>query len=422
MNRATLETYFDWLNSYFIELGMNQTLSLALSTFINCILVALLVTLLDIATRKIIVTGFRVFSDKTKTTFDNFLVKSNFPRFVAHFVPVGVIWYVEPMLFKGYPSLSQFLLTTIDVYLVILSVLVFRSILRTTVNYLKTKDKYKDKPLESYVQVLMIFAWGIGLFLIISRLTGYQVKSLLTLGAASAALLLIFRDTILGFVASIQVTVNDIVRIGDWITFSKYGADGYVTEINLATVRVQNFDNTYTTIPTYSLTSDSFQNWRGMQESDGRRIKRSLHIKQGSVAFVSEEDISKLSQIELIATYLSDKESEISEFNKKSNADRNLLINGRNQTNLGVFRIYVENYLKSLSEINKGMFLMVRHLAPTAEGIPLEVYCFSKSKEWQEYEKIMSNIFDHLIAATPYFNLEIFEKPSSKDVIGLGNN
>ncbi|MDC8004364.1 mechanosensitive ion channel [Aureisphaera galaxeae] len=422
MNRESLATYFDWLNTYFVDAGMNPALALALSTIINCILVAAIVTLLDILVRKTIVTGFRIFSSKTRTTYDNYLVKSNFPRFVAHFIPVGVIWYVEPLLFKGYPPISEFLLIAIDVYIVILSVLVFRSILRTTTNYLKTKEEYRDKPLESYVQVLMIFAWGIGLFLIISRLTGYEIKSLLTLGAASAALLLIFRDTILGFVASIQVTVNDIVRIGDWITFSKYGADGYVTEINLATVRVQNFDNTYTTIPTYSLTSDSFQNWRGMQESGGRRIKRSLFIKQGSVKFLTEAQIAELSKIELITEYLSEKQTEIDSHNSDKNADKSLPINGRNQTNLGVFRIYVENYLNTLSGINKDMFLMVRHLSPTTEGIPMEVYCFSKSKEWQDYEKIMAHIFDHLIAATPYFQLELFEKPTSTDLVSLKKN
>ncbi|GAB5399577.1 MAG: mechanosensitive ion channel [Aureisphaera sp.] len=419
MNDDTLITYFEWLHNYFVDAGMNTSLSLGLSTLINCVLVAAVVTLLDIVVRKTIVTTFRLFSNKTKTTFDNYLVKSNFPRFVAHLIPVGILWYIEPFLFKGYPVFSSILLVTIDIYLVILGILIFRSILRTTANYLKTKDKYRDKPLESYVQVLMIFAWGVGLFLIISRLTGYEIKSLLTLGAASAALLLIFRDTILGFVASIQVTVNDIVRIGDWITFSKFGADGFVTEINLASVRVQNFDKTYTTIPTYSLISDSFQNWRGMQESDGRRIKRALYVKQGSVKFLDENELSKLSNIQLVSNYISEKQAEIELYNSANDVDRSLTINGRNQTNLGVFRIYIENYLLSQSGINKDMFLTVRHLDPTTEGIPIEIYCFSKTKEWQEYEKLMAHIFDHLIAAFPYFQLELFEKPTSSDLSEL---
>ena len=201
-------------------------------------------------------------------------------------------------------------------------------------NYSELKEKYHDKPIESYVQVLMIFAWGVGIFFILSLLSNFDIKSVATLGATSAVILLIFKDTILGFVASIQVSVNDIVRIGDWITFSKFGADGYVTEINLATVRVQNFDNTFTTIPTYSLIADSFQNWRGMQESKGRRIKRSIYIKQNSVAFLSEEKIEELKKIQLIQPYLEHREKEMRRVNKQIEADKSLSINGRNQTNL----------------------------------------------------------------------------------------
>jgi len=261
-----------------------------------------------------------------------------------------------------------------------------------------------------------MFAWGAAIFFAINVLTGYSVMSLATLGAASAVILLIFKDTILGFVASIQVSVNDIVRLGDWITFSKFGADGYVTEINLATVRVQNFDNTFTTIPTYSLIADSFQNWRGMQESDGRRIKRSLFIKQNSVKFLTEEDVESLKNIGLIKPYLEHREKDIKQFNKRNEVDKSMLINGRNQTNLGVFRKYADAFLHENPAINKEMFLMVRHLAPTENGIPIEIFCFSKDKRWENYEHIQADIFDHLIASIPYFGLELFENPSGKDL------
>ena len=239
------------------------------------------------------------------------------------------------------------------------------------------------------------------------------------MGAASAVLLLIFKDTILGFVASIQVSVNDIVRIGDWITFSKFGADGYVTEINLATVRVQNFDNTYTTIPTYSLIADSFQNWRGMQESKGRRIKRAIYIKQSSIKFLSSEDIERMKKIQLIKPYLEHREKEVSKYNRQAEANKQLLINGRNQTNLGVFRYYADAFLNENSAINKELFMMVRHLAPTDKGIPIEIFCFSHDKKWENYEHIQADIFDHLLAAVPYFDLEIFELPTGKDVQAL---
>lgn len=410
-----MEYYFDWLNSNFLELGMKVSSAMFLSTLIHCIVFALIIVLLDLFTRKIIVRAFRIFSNKTKTSYDDFLAKGNFPRFLAHFIPVGLIRYVAPFLFNSYSHISEFLIRATDVYLIVLGALIFRSVLRSTTNYLRTKNKYKDKPLESYVQVLMIFAWGIAIFFIINELTGYSIISLTTLGATSAALLLIFRDTILGFVASIQVSVNDIVRIGDWITVDKYGADGAVTEINLATVRVQNFDNTYTTIPTYSLISDSFQNWRGMQESDGRRIKRAIFIKQSSVSFISEEEITKLQKIEKVTDYIAHRQKDIDVSNHKNQVNKELTINGRNQTNLGVFRKYIDVYLHDNPAINEKMFLMVRHLAPTDKGIPIEVYCFSKDKKWENYEYIQADIFDHIIAAAPYFGLEIFELPTGKD-------
>ena len=310
-----------------------------------------------------------------------------------------------------------------QLYLVLLCVLVFRSILRTTNNYLNfSKEKYSDKPLESYVQVLMIFAWGVAIFFFVNILTGYNIKSLATLGAASAVILLIFKDTILGFVASIQVSVNDIVRIGDWITFSKFGADGYVTEINLATVRVQNFDNTFTTIPTYSLIADSFQNWRGMQESEGRRIKRSLFIKQNSIRFLSSEELEDLKKIQLIAPYIEHREKDVLKYNRATEADKSLLINGRNQTNLGIFRKYADAFLHENPAINKDLFLMVRHLAPTDKGIPLEIFCFCYDKRWENYEHIQADIFDHLISAIPYFGLELFESPTGTDFAKISLN
>ena len=415
MNATSIEYYFDWFNVYFVKLGMASSTSVLLSTLTNSIIFILFVILLDIITRKIIVHSFRIFSSKTKTSFDNFLVESNFPRFVAHVIPIVFILYVAPKIFKAYEFISQFLVNAADVYLIVLAVFVFRSVLRTTERYLKTIDRFRDKPLDSYSQVLMIFAWGVATFLIINELTGYSIISLTTLGATSAALLLIFRDTILGFVASIQISVNDIVRIGDWITFSKFGADGTVIEINLATLRVQNFDNTFTTIPTYSLISDSFQNWRGMEESPGRRIKRSIFIKQSSISFISESDIEALKKIEYVTDYIEHRQLDIVKDNNERNVNKELLLNGRNQTNLGVFRKYIDTYLRNNPAINKEMFLMVRHLSPTNQGIPIEIYCFSNDKKWENYESIQANIFDHLLAALPYFKLEVFELPTGQD-------
>lgn len=419
MNKETLQKYSCLLQEYLVGKGMVLEWAIFLNVVVNCIIVFFGIFIIDVVFRKFIIEAFKAFSNKTITTFDDYLVKSNFPKFIAHILPLIIFWHLIPIIFIESPIVTNFLLVVVQIFSVILFIYIFRSILRSTRNYLEENERFKDKPMESYVQVMMIFARGIGIFWIVQLITGYSVISLTTLGAASAVLLLIFKDTILGFVASIQVSVNDIVRIGDWITFSKFGADGYVTEINLATVRVQNFDNTYTTIPTYSLIADSFQNWRGMQESKGRRIKRAIYIKQSSIKFLSSEDIERMKKIQLIKPYLEHREKEVSKYNRQAEANKQLLINGRNQTNLGVFRYYADAFLNENSAINKELFMMVRHLAPTDKGIPIEIFCFSHDKKWENYEHIQADIFDHLLAAVPYFDLEIFELPTGKDVQAL---
>jgi miniconductance mechanosensitive channel len=419
MDTETLQAYSCILQDYLVNEGMTHGWAVFINVVVNCIIILVGVTILDIVFRKTIIQVFKAFSNKTISTFDDYLIKSNFPKYIAHVVPLIIIWYLIPIVFMESPFVIGLLLIVAKVYSVILFVLIFRSILRTTRNFMEESERYGDKPLESYVQVLMIFAWGIGVFLIINLLTGYSVTSLATLGAASAVVLLIFKDTILGFVASIQVSVNDIVRIGDWITFSKFGADGFVTEINLATVRVQNWDNTFTTIPTYSLIADSFQNWRGMQDSGGRRIKRSIYIKQTSIKFLSEEDLERLKKISLIKPYIEHRQRDIDKFNRLTEANKEVQINGRNQTNLGVFRYYIDAFLNENTAINKDLALMVRHLEPTEKGLPIEIYCFSKDKRWVNYEHIQADIFDHLLAATPYFDLEVFELPTGKDFKSL---
>ncbi|AVR46302.1 mechanosensitive ion channel protein MscS [Christiangramia fulva] len=397
--------------------GMNEVLAEYMNMLINLVILTLVVIGVNYLIKRFIIGTFKTFTNKTKTTFDDFLIKSNFPRYVGRIVPLYIVYYFFPLIFSEFPRTLEIFYKLFNIYVVILVVWIFRSIIRTTRNYLKTRPSFNDKPLESFSQVIMIFIWLIGIMFIFSELTGKSVIGFaISLGAASAVILLIFKDTILGFVASIQVSVNDIVRIGDWITFEKYGADGTVTEINLATVRVQNWDNTFTTIPTYSLISDSFQNWRGMLESPGRRIKRSIYIKQNSVKFLTPEDLKKLKNISLISPYLENRQAEINKYNESHNIDKSLLINGRNQTNLGVFRKYADSYLHEHSAVHKEMYIIVRHQAPTAQGIPLEILCFSKDKRWENFEYISADIFDHLIAAIPYFGLQLFENPSGDDV------
>ncbi|WP_310992021.1 mechanosensitive ion channel family protein [Aequorivita marina] len=415
MNTETLQAYSRIFQDYLIKEGMTYGWAVFINVVVNCIIAFSIIAIIDLIFKKTIVQAFKVFTDKTASTFDDYLVKSNFPNHVAHLIPLIIIWGLIPIIFEASPLIIKVLFVAAKVCLVVLAVLIFRSVLRSLRSFLEENERYGDKPLESYVQVLMIFAWGIGSFFIINLITGYSIISVATLGAASAVILLIFKDTILGFVASIQVSVNDIVRIGDWITFQKFGADGFVTEINLATVRVKNWDNTFTTIPTYSLIADSFLNWRGMEESDGRRIKRSIYIKQSSIKFLSEEDIKRFKKIGLVKSYIEHRQKDIDNFNELTEANKEVQINGRNQTNLGVFRYYIDAFLNANTAINKDMTLMVRPLAPTDKGVPIEIYCFSKDKRWVNYEHIQADIFDHLLAATSHFDLEIFELPSGND-------
>lgn len=418
-NKEGLEELICFFENLFIDQGMNASLAQYLNLFINLLIITFVVIGVNYLVKNFIIEAFKIFTNKTKTTFDDFLIKSNFPRYAGRIIPLVIIYTFFPLIFADFPSALEVFYFLFRIYIIILVIWIFRSLIRTTRNYLKTREEFNDKPLESFSQVIMIFIWIIGFMFIFAEVTGKSVVGFaISLGAASAVILLIFKDTILGLVASIQVSVNDIVRIGDWISFEKYGADGTVTEINLATVKVQNWDNTYTNIPTYSLISDSFQNWRGMQESPGRRIKRSVFIKQNSVKFLQQEEIERFKKIKLIKSYLENRQEEIDKFNQSNEIDKSVLINGRNQTNLGVFRKYVDSYLHEHSAVHKEMYIIVRHLAPTSNGIPLEILCFSRDKRWENYEYISADIFDHVIAAVPFFDLELFEAPSGDDIRG----
>lgn len=404
------------LRDYLIDQGVTLFWAKHINLLILLLIVGGLVFLIDWILRQIIIRSFVLFSEKTTTTFDDYLVQSNFPRYIAHIFPLWLLSIAFLVIFEEFPFWFKIFNTILSVYGIILIVKIIRSVLRSSKNYLRTKEQYADKPLDSYLQVILIFLWGVAGMFVIYVITGREVLSLFSLGAASAIILLIFKDTILGFVASIQVSVNDIVRIGDWITFSKFGADGTVTDINLATVRVQNWDNTYTTIPTYSLIADSFQNWRGMQDSGGRRIKRSVYIKQNSIKFLTPEKIEELKMIQLVKPYIEHRQREIERHNERVEADKSVLINGRNQTNFGVFRKYIDTSLRNNTGVNNNLMIMVRQLQPTPQGIPLEIYCFSADKRWESYEAIMSDVFDHIIASAPYFELELFEEPTGQDI------
>lgn len=402
--------FHDFLISLKLSSFYSEILNLLFLTFI----VFLIVGILNFFSKKIISRFFKSLSQNTKTNFDDYLVENKTPVYVSKLVPVFFIYWIIPFWFFDFEIIIDYAFLVLEIYTVLLAVWVIRSFLRATKSFLKTVDSFKDKPIESFVQVVLIFIWFVAILNIFSIITGKEITTFLTaMGALSAVILLIFKDTILGFVASIQLSTNDLIRIGDWITMKQYGADGDVIEINLNSVKIQNFDKTITTIPTYKLISDSFKNWRGMSESSGRRIKRSLLIKGSSIKFMNSKELTELKKIKLIQNFLDIKEKEIEDYNSNLDMDKSVLVNGRNLTNLGLFRNYIEMYLDGASVINSEMTVMCRQLSPSPHGIPLEIYAFSKNKEWKDYEHIMSDIFDHLLASLNTFQLELFEFPSS---------
>jgi miniconductance mechanosensitive channel len=406
------------LYDYLITIGLSESAAKYLNMFLLLAALLILVFLIDFIVRKIILKFFTQFSKTTKTNFDDLLVKNKTPRNMAHIIPLIIALELSPIVFVDFDYFGAIIEKGLRLFAIVLILWIVRSILSTFKDYLKTLESSKDKPIDSYIQVFMIFAWVFGILASFAIITGIEfIKFITTIGAASAVMILVFKDTILGFVASIQVSINDMVRIGDWITFEKYGADGDVTEINLSTVKVQNFDKTITTIPTYALISDSFKNWRGMEDSGGRRIKRALNIKLASVCYVTQEHVNELKKIQSITAYLEMRQADIEVYNATNNIHKELLLNGRNLTNIGIFRKYIETYIENHSGIHKEMIIMVRQLAPGTQGIPIEIYAFSRDKRWENYEYIMADIFDHVIAAVPYFNLEIFELPSNSSFL-----
>ena len=409
-----LEKIFNFLYPVFRDWGMSRNVASYTSLIFNIAILIALAYVIYYAAKFLLVTLTAVFAQRTKTKFDDYLIQNKTTRYTAYLIPFFFIYKAVPVILDKYEYWESIFGKIVGIYIVLLGLWIVRTVFNSLRDYLKQKPEYSDKPIDSFVQVIMIVLWIFGVAMIISTLFGIKKGELLTiLGTLSAIIILIFRDTILGFVSSVQVAINDMVRIGDWITMDKFGADGDVIEINLTTVKVRNFDNTITTIPTYALSSDSFQNWRGMQKSDGRRIKRHVLIKSSTIRFLNDEDLHQLKKVQLITSYIDSRQAEIDKYNDLRGIDKTLSLNGRNMTNLGLFRKYIMQYLNDHPGLNKNMHIMCRQLQSTAHGVPLEIYVFSSDKRWANYEYIMADIFDHVMASVRYFDLEIFELPSS---------
>ena len=343
----------NWLTEFFNYFNADKQTILYGTLVINFILLFVLVKILDAFAKKILIHVLQFLADKTASRFDDLLIKNKTAKYVAHIFPLLLVYKTVPVIMRRFIEWELLFIKGVKIYIIILLLWTIRSIFKTIRDYLKELPRYSDKPIDSYIQVIMIVLWMLGFSSVIFILFELKFFEIVTaFGSVSAVLLFIFKDSIMGFVASISVSVNDIVRIGDWITSDKFGADGDVIEINLATVKVRNFDNTTTTIPTYSLISDSFKNWRGMIESNGRRIKRHVLLKTKSVRFLEKEELKKYSEIQYMNSYINHRQSDIDKHNTTLEINKNLLLNGRNLTNLGLFRKFIQEYISHHPGIN----------------------------------------------------------------------
>jgi miniconductance mechanosensitive channel len=405
---------FNFIGRWTYDLLMHSGISPGVVKYLNAILLAFITVILVYLVHQVIRRILRIalirIIKNSRLEFFHHLLENRFAYYLALILPVIIINLALPVVFIDFPRFTRVFGALSDVYLVFVLIWLFMSVIRSGADSLRKKHAFKEKPIDSYLQIIRIIMMIMGAVVIFSTLTGKSPVAFFTaMGALSAVLLLMFKDTIMGFVASIQVSANDMVRIGDWITVSKYGADGDVIQINLTTVKIQNFDKTITTIPTYALISDSFQNWRGMSESGGRRIKRAIYIRQTSIRFIKPEELESFRKIQALTNYIDHRQKDIDKSNARNGIDKSLLVNGRNLTNAGLFRKYIDSYLAHHSGTNKKMTMMVRQLAPTPMGLPIELYVFTGTTKWVEYEHIMADIFDHLLAAATFFDLQIYE-------------
>ncbi|MEK3734268.1 MULTISPECIES: mechanosensitive ion channel family protein [Paenibacillus] len=406
----------EYITKLLVDYGLETRTAGYLANVIMILLITGLSMVANFITKKIVLRIITHYINNNRYTWDNIILEKKVFQKLSHIVPALIIYYFASV----FPSYQIWIEKAAVVYIMVVMILVLDSFLNAVNAIYQTFEVSKIKPIKGYLQVVKIFIFIIGGILIIANLIGQSPLILLSgIGALSAVLMLVFRDSLLGLVAGVQLTTNDMVRVGDWIEMPKYGADGDVIDISLNTVKVMNFDKTITTIPSYALISDSFRNWRGMQASGGRRIKRPVYIDTSSIKFCTDEMIEKFKSIHYLADYISAKEEEIRAYNEERQIDTSNRVNGRAMTNIGVFRIYIENYLKQHPKIHKGMSLMVRQLEPGEHGLPLEIYAFSNDTNWVNYEGVQSDIFDHIFAIAPEFGLRLFQNPTGHDLQNL---
>lgn len=408
-----LNTFENWLVSRNFSENLAQVLGLAAA-------VALLIVLIYLtqwSARRFLVPLFESAVKRSSTKWDDTLVERRFFHRLTNLIPAVVTYFACEIIFPEASPAGIFFKRLTLIVFVIISVRMLDALSKAMHDIYGTFEVSKGKPIRGYLQAMTIVIYIMAGIFIVAIATNKSPWGILTVfGGLTAVLILVFKDTILGLVASIQLSANDMVRVGDWIEMPKYGADGDVIDVSINTIKVRNWDKTIASIPTYALVSDSFKNWRGMSESGGRRIKRSLFIDMNSISYCSTEMLERFEKISLLREYLQQKSQEIAAYNATHQADDTVMVNGRRQTNIGVFRAYAVAYLKNHPQIHQDMTFLVRHLQPTAQGLPLEIYVFSKDQVWANYEAIQADIFDHLLAAVPEFDLRIFQYPTGHDL------
>ncbi|ADH87267.1 mechanosensitive ion channel family protein [Desulfurivibrio alkaliphilus] len=406
--------------SWLEELGLSESL-VAVAAHLGALLIFLLLAFFSLwVARHWLSPVLKSFSTKSASDWGRVLAEKNFFHRLAHLLPVSVLYFTIDIFFPDTASGEVFRRLLLIAF-VLVGLRSLDALLQGLNLILARHPLATGKPIKGYTQALTIIIYVLAGIFVIAIITDKSPWGLLTLmGGLTAVILLVFKDTILGFIASVQLSAHDMVRVGDWISMPQYNADGDVVDVNIHTVKVQNWDRTYATIPTYALVSDAFTNWRGMQESGGRRIMRALYIDMNSIGFCTPEMLVKLSEIELLQDYIANKEQEIQEYNAGHVKKTDNWVNGRHQTNIGVFRAYVTNYLRQHPKIHQEMTFLVRHLQPTPQGLPLEIYVFSREQAWAVYEGVQADIFDHLLAALPHFGLRVFQYPSGFDLRNAG--
>lgn len=407
----------DWIKDMLMNVGVGKGLAAFLSALVLATVVLILSYVVNYLVKLFIRRVVHRIIRSSRATWDDIFVENKVFTRLSHLAPALVIWAMAEWALADYPKWMDAVQRLSYIYALAICAIVINSVIESLHQLYIRKPGSGRKHIKGYIQLAKILVYIIMMLVVISFVFKQEVSSLvLGLGGMAAVLILIFQDTILGFVASVQISGNQMVNLGDWITMPSRGVDGDVIDMTLYTVKVQNFDRTIVTVPTHALMKESFQNWAGMAQSGGRRIKRSIRIDMKSIKFLDEELKQRLYRIQILRPYMDAKEAEIKKYNAEHDIDDNCLVNGRRMTNIGTFRAYAQAYLSMHPNVNTDMTFMVRQLPPDEKGLPIEIYVFCKQKEWVIYESVQADIFDHLLAVVREFDLRIFEYPTGEDM------